>query len=65
MTEFESEWWAKRAPQLIKAVVDEYEWGKCPECGSPNICPTGTPDEDGLVEYRCLDCGHYFVDDAA
>jgi len=32
----------------------------CPECGSYAISPTTEP-EDNLVEYRCDDCGHYFV----
>ena len=34
----------------------------CPECGSYALVSTDEPDEDGLVEYRCSDCGHYFVD---
>lgn len=37
----------------------------CPECGRYAVTATGDPDEDGLVEYRCDDCGHYFVDKAA
>ena len=36
----------------------------CPECSSLAIQPTDEPDEDGFVEYRCTDCGHYFVDEA-
>ena len=34
----------------------------CPECGSYSVYPTTQPDEDGYVEYRCDDCGHYFVE---
>lgn len=33
----------------------------CPECGSADIIGTSEPDDDGLVEYRCRSCGHYFV----
>jgi len=36
----------------------------CPECDSPECYPTGEPDEDGLVEYHCQGCGHYFIDQA-
>lgn len=36
----------------------------CPECRSPECEPTGEPDENGLAEYRCGECGCYFVDDA-
>ena len=35
----------------------------CPECGSYAVTPT-TRISDGRCEYRCDDCGHYFVDKA-
>ncbi len=34
----------------------------CPECGSFATEPTGAPDSEGECEYRCDDCGEYFVD---
>lgn len=37
----------------------------CPECGSYATQPTDQPaDDEGLVEFHCADCGHYFVDEA-
>lgn len=36
----------------------------CPECDSLDVWPTTTEDEYGLAEFRCEDCGHYFVDEA-
>ena len=35
----------------------------CPACGSYSVTPT-TPPHDGKCEYRCDDCGEYFVDKA-
>lgn len=35
----------------------------CPECGSYDVIAITLPNEDGMVEYRCHDCGHYFVDE--
>ena len=36
----------------------------CPKCDSLGVFPTlGVYDEEGLREYRCRNCGHYFVDD--
>lgn len=37
----------------------------CPICGSYEVNPTGPADEENLVEYRCADCGAYFVDEAS
>ncbi len=34
----------------------------CPECGNYETQPTGKPDDEGQVEFRCADCGEYFVD---
>lgn len=34
---------------------------QCPYCDWPDCEPVNEPDEDGMVEYRCLDCGEYFV----
>lgn len=34
----------------------------CPECGSYAV--TVTQAEGDNAEYRCDDCGHYFVDAA-
>lgn len=36
----------------------------CPECGSYEVEQNTRTDEYGQCEYRCKDCGHYFVDDA-
>jgi hypothetical protein len=39
----------------------------CPECGSYAVTVTLQPDpddEDNFCEYRCDDCGHYFVAEA-
>lgn len=36
---------------------------ECPECASPDVWPTTPEDGDGLCEYRCNTCGHYFVDE--
>lgn len=33
----------------------------CPECGSEDVVQTGDADEEGLAEYMCYECGHYFV----
>lgn len=39
------------------------ELASCPHCGSYAVVPTSKPDEEtGLCEYRCEDCGEYFVD---
>ena len=35
----------------------------CPECGSYAVTVV-LEDDDGLAEYRCKDCGYYFVDSA-
>lgn len=37
---------------------------QCPYCKCPEVETTGDPDEDGQVEYHCLECGEYFVDAA-
>lgn len=34
----------------------------CSECGSFAVEQTTQEDEEGLCEYRCQDCGEYFVD---
>lgn len=34
----------------------------CPECGSYEVYPTMGPNADGMTEYHCDDCGHYFVE---
>ena len=39
------------------------EMVSCPECGSYSVTPTTRPAQ-GQCEYRCDDCGHYFVDKA-
>jgi len=39
------------------------ESASCPNCGSYSVTPT-TPPHDGKCEYRCDDCGEYFVGDA-
>jgi len=39
------------------------ELASCPNCGSYSVTPT-TPPHDGKCEYRCDDCGEYFVDNA-
>ena len=36
----------------------------CGLCGSYSVTPTTTTPHDGLCEYRCDDCGEYFVDKA-
>jgi hypothetical protein len=36
----------------------------CAECGSYTVTPTTEPDSDGFCEYRCDDCGEYFVGEA-
>lgn len=36
----------------------------CPECGWCECFPVTDPDDDGLCEYRCSECGHYFVAEA-
>lgn len=46
-----------------KDMMDEHTIS-CPECGSMACTSVSGPDEDGLCEYRCDDCGGYFVDDA-
>ena len=33
----------------------------CPECGSYAVWPTTEPDSEDECEYRCDDCGEYFV----
>lgn len=33
----------------------------CPECGSYGVRPTMPPDDRGDCEFRCEDCGEYFV----
>ncbi len=48
------------APVVMRKTVEI----SCPECGSYAITPTTKPG-DGQCEYRCDDCGHYFVDQAA
>lgn len=40
---------------------DRNEGLSCNHCGSVALEPCAKPDEDGLVEYRCGDCGHYQV----
>jgi transposase-like protein len=35
----------------------------CPNCGSYAVTPTTAP-VDGQCEYRCDDCGEYFVAEA-
>lgn len=42
--------------------LPDYDETSCPECGSLDVTETTKPDENGLCEYMCLDCGHYFVD---
>ena len=37
---------------------------ECPECASTNVWPMTTEDAEGFVEYRCSDCGHYFVEES-
>lgn len=34
----------------------------CPECGSYAVNKTTAVDESGMAEFRCSDCGHYFVE---
>jgi hypothetical protein len=41
---------------------ETYDPRPCPECESSATVPTDESDEEGLVEFHCLDCGHYFVD---
>ena len=36
----------------------------CPYCDSEDVWPVTEPDGNGQCEYRCNDCGEYFVDDA-
>jgi len=35
---------------------------KCLECGSTDVTPTGEPDDEGVAEFQCNDCGEYFTD---
>lgn len=37
---------------------------QCPYCQCTEAEATGEPDDDNQVEYRCPECGEYFVDDA-
>jgi transposase-like protein len=34
----------------------------CTACGSTDVTPTCEPDEDGVAEFQCNDCGEYFTD---
>ena len=57
------------AARLIDEYMPEY-WGlasgpSCPECGEMGeIQQVSEADADGLAEYRCGTCGHYWADEA-
>ena len=52
-------WWQDRAPELIRDVIDQYR--ECPHCGSDKLEIATAPDDEGMSEYRCAECGEYSV----
>ena len=38
---------------------------ECPNCGSEEVTPTSEPDEEGICEYHCDECGEYFTEDCS